>query len=142
MRVDFYLLESCNDRLRLNFACRLTEKAYRMGHDVFICTESKTQQKVVDDLLWTFRPGSFIPHAVLDIVNTKQSPVVIGQNIDTQRSYNILLNLAPQFDNGPLQFERIIELVDQNESIRTSARQRYRRYKEQGHDLTTHQIQL
>lgn len=112
-----------------------------MGYDIFICTESIAQQKVIDDLLWTFRQGSFIPHAVLDSANPKQPPVVIGQKLDAQRSYNILLNLAPQLDNGPLQFERIIELVDQNETIRTPARQRYRKYKEQGHDLTTHQIQ-
>jgi DNA polymerase-3 subunit chi len=62
-RVDFYILPPGDERQRLVFACRLTEKAYRQGLTVYLRAGDETTASQLDQLLWTFRQGSFVPHA-------------------------------------------------------------------------------
>ena len=59
--VDFYILQDTQAQACPLFACKLTEKAYKKGHQVFINTQSDQQLRHLDDLLWTFRAGSFLP---------------------------------------------------------------------------------
>ncbi|MEA2080825.1 MAG: DNA polymerase III subunit chi, partial [Pseudomonadota bacterium] len=63
-QVDFYLLQDDSAQNRISFACRLADKAYRLGNRVFIHTESAEQSRRLDDLLWTFQQNSFVPHAI------------------------------------------------------------------------------
>ena len=140
-RVDFYILQSNDSRILLNFACRLTEKAYRMDHWIYIRTESSLQQKLIDDLLWTFRPGSFIPHNIWSGENDQRAPVLVGCDIDPPFNYKTVLNLSQTLAGEPCQFERIIEIVNQTETIRKCARQRYREYHGRGYAISTHDIQ-
>ena len=112
-----------------------------MGHFIFIRTESSIQQKLIDDLLWTFRPGSFVPHNIWDNSNDQSSPILIGHDIDPPVDYATLLNLTPTAVGEASPFERVIEIVNQTETIRKSARQRYRLYQDRGYSLTTHNIQ-
>jgi len=64
-QVDFYILSDETGTARALLACRLTEKAWKQGHRVYINTASPQQLADLDDLLWTFRAGSFIPHGVI-----------------------------------------------------------------------------
>src|SRR5208282_4348185 len=61
-RVDFYVLNSAAAKQRFTFACRLIEKAYLRDLRVVVLSESGTDAKAVDDLLWTFNDRSFVPH--------------------------------------------------------------------------------
>ena len=54
-QVDFYVLKDDSALNRVQFACRLADKAYRLGHRVYIHTESAQQTRQLDDLLWTFQ---------------------------------------------------------------------------------------
>lgn len=141
VKVDFYILQSSNHPSLFDFACRLTEKGYRLGHSIYIRTESQAQQKLIDDLLWTFRPGSFVPHNIWDESNDQSAPVLVGQDIDPPSKYTTLLNLNPSVIDESCPFERVIEIVNQIETVRKSARQRYRLYQNRGYSLTTHNIQ-
>ncbi len=83
-RVNFYLLEGSGERACELFACRLAEKAYRMTHRTFIHTPSAAAAGKVDDLLWTFRDGAFVPHTLADATANADelglSAVLIGGN--------------------------------------------------------------
>ena len=40
-QVDFYILPSADPLARLDFACKLTEKAWRMGHRIYLhCSDA------------------------------------------------------------------------------------------------------
>ncbi len=112
-----------------------------MKHCIFIRTESLHQRKLIDDLLWTFRPGSFVPHDIWNGSNDQPAPVLVGCDINPPTNYKTVLNLAPTLAHEPCQFERIIEIVNQTETIRNSARQRYREYQGRGYTMSTHDIQ-
>jgi DNA polymerase-3 subunit chi len=62
--VSFYILPTESLADRYLFACKLIEKAYRSGSFCYVLTDSAEQSRIIDDLLWTFRAGSFIPHQI------------------------------------------------------------------------------
>ena len=139
-RVDFYILNDIGEAARSLYACRLTEKAVQQGHRVYINTESAVQLLQLDDLLWTFRAGSFLPHAVEDGEDRGESPVLLGHNREPRNSHDVLVNLSNEVPPFFSHFNRVAELVGGNDAQRTEARERYRFYKDRGYTLKTHEI--
>ena len=139
-RADFYVLPDASAQGRALLACRLTEKAYARGHSVFLNTESAQQTRQMDELLWTFRQGSFVPHAPVQDTRPPRPPVIIGQECPPQLNADVLVNLAPEIPSFTERFERIVELVDQNEDTLRHARERYSRYRERGYSLESHKV--
>ena len=140
-RVVFYLLASDSDRDRQVFACRLAEKAYRAGHKVFMHTDSDMQSQTVDDLLWTFRAGSFVPHARLN--DTPPSPdqaVLIGCRAAPPDWRGIVINLSPACPPELDRLGRILEILERGEESRQAGRARYRKYQQMDFDLETHDM--
>jgi len=138
--VDFYILDSNDPQQRTLFACRLTDKAYRLGHRVYIHTASAEQTSQLDELLWTFQQNSFVPHEVYRDGGDDRPPVQLGHNSEPDASHAVLINLAPEVPLFFSRFERVAELVNGEETIRQQSRQRYSFYKERGYPLRTHEI--
>jgi DNA polymerase-3 subunit chi len=63
--IDFYILSAQEPLQRLDFACRLVEKAYRSRCKVYIHFDTEAQAKTFDELLWNYRDNSFIPHSLM-----------------------------------------------------------------------------
>jgi len=140
-RIDFYVLPGDDPHARRMTACRLIEKAYRQGHRLYLKTESEAEARVLDDLLWTFRQGSFVPHELAESANP-EAPVIIGDWVPPADMRDVLVNLGSDMVAGFENFDRVAELVDQQESIRRAGRQRYKLYQSQGYEIQTHQIEL
>lgn len=142
MRVDFYVLPHAEATHRLTFACRLAEKAYHLQHAIFINAESTAQAQQLDELLWTFRDGSFVPHDLCyeGIALEELAPVVIAHHIAPQQEMDLLINLAPEVPPFLQHFERLAELVDGDATRRAAARERFKYYRDQGFALETHDL--
>ncbi len=139
-RVDFYVLEDNAPQGRERLACRLADKAFRLGHRVYIHTRSAEQAAALDDLLWTFRQGSFVPHALHGKEGGAGSPVLIGHDEVPDDRHELLINLADQVPSFFSRFERVMETVDQAEANRLSGRERFRFYRDRGYALQTHTL--
>lgn len=139
-RVDFYLLASYQAQICEQFACKLTEKVYRLGQQIYIHVEDQHQAQVMDDLLWTFRQGSFVPHSLVGAEEAVESPVLIGHEGKPEIEMNLLINLSPRIPKFFSHFQRIAEIIDQDEIKRRAGRERYRYYRNQGCLLETHKI--
>ena len=63
-RIDFYVLAQTDERARQLLACKLAEKAWRLENSVYIHTKNAADAERLDELLWTFRDGSFVPHGL------------------------------------------------------------------------------
>ena len=139
-QVDFYVLPGDSVKNRVHFACRLADKAYRLGHRVFIHTESPEQTRQLDDLLWTFQQNSFVPHSVYQDAGDTPPPVLLAHDVEPDASIQVLINLAAEVPLFFSRFERVAELVNDNADIRQQGRGRYSFYKERGYPLRTHEI--
>ena len=140
-RVDFYILGESGESARHVFACRLAEKAYRLSNSVHIRTADASLTTRIDELLWTFRDGSFVPHEIVSPGKPAVAPVTIGSiNSGEPASSDLLINLAPDLPGSIAAFPRVAEIVSSDEGSRLQSRQRFAAYRDQGHTLETHNI--
>jgi DNA polymerase-3 subunit chi len=147
--VSFYILPSQSTQERYLFACKLIEKAYRSGSVCYVLTDSIEQSRHLDDLLWTFRPGSFIPHQLYtgeipSILNVKGKCNVnlIGSLKAPEHWQKTVINLSSHCPEEFDKIERILEILDDSEAIKELGRNRYRQYQQSGINITTHKMGL
>jgi len=140
-RVDFYVLAQVDERARHMLACKLAEKAWRLENTVYIHAKNRSDAEQLDQLLWTFRDGSFVPHGLTGRADgTESSPIMIGSDDEGIGTRDLLINLCdeiPPFMEG---FPRVAELVTSDETCRQASRKRYATYRDQGHELNTHKL--
>jgi DNA polymerase-3 subunit chi len=118
----------------------LSEKAYKQGHQVFINAESGQQLKQLDDLMWTFRDGSFLPHGLYAENADSTHPVLLGHAVEPEGPNDVLVNLSNDVPAFFSRFNRVAELVGGDEAQRAAARERYLFYKDRGYSLNTHKL--
>jgi len=138
--VDFYILKDKAPQAGMQFACRLAEKIFKDGHQVYIKTTSGQQLKQLDDLLWTFRQGSFLPHAVCTSNEPEATPILLGHAIEPEGPSDVLVNLAEDIPAFFSRFSRVTELVSGDDTQREMARTRYKFYKDRGYTVRSHQL--
>jgi DNA polymerase-3 subunit chi len=142
-QVDFYILESDSEDARLRLACRIVDKATQQDQHVFINSSSDSEAQKLDELLWTFSQGSFIPHKVVRqaVDVAPREPVVIGlSQAPAGDRWDVLVNLAAEVPDFFSRYERVAEVVDGNAARREQSRERYRFYRDRGYQLNTHQV--
>lgn len=139
MRVDFYISSQASQPARLQLACRILEKAAKNQHQTFVNMPSQQSAEQLNELLWTFKDTSFIPHALAEDPIEPPPLIQIGYQ-QMPNSDDILLNLANEIPEFHHVFKRIIEIVSGDATAKQRSRQHYRYYQEQGFDLHTHQI--
>jgi len=122
------------------FACIIASKAWSAGNYVYMYTESEDVTKRMDNLLWTFRDISFLPHEIYNETENDGAPVTIGHGECFPNHSQVMINLnnkVPEFAN---KFNRIIEIVESDEEKKEIARQRYRQYKKNDYEIHNHKI--
>ncbi|KTD32819.1 DNA polymerase III subunit chi [Legionella nautarum] len=140
IRVDFYLLANNDEQAKCLLACRLLEKAYLRGHRVFVYCNNQQEAETLDELLWTFKDNSFIPHNLQGEGPEPPPPIQIGYR-DEPRGFNdILLNLATEIPGFYPRFRRVIEIVSNDEAAKELSRAHYREYRAKHCELQTHEI--
>jgi DNA polymerase-3 subunit chi len=138
---SFYILPSESQEERYLFACKLIEKVYRSGHFCYVLTDGAEQSQRLDDLLWTFRAGSFIPHQIY----TGEPPsiekvILIGALNAPENWQKTLINLSSQCPHDFERAERIVEILDDSEATKEAGRNRYRQYQQSGMTLIRHDM--
>ena len=139
-KVDFYLLGADTDS-RERIACRLAEKAWRLGNRVYLLAPDKSAALKLDELLWTFSQGSFVPHALCtNDHDAEVHPVLIGHNEPPATLHDVLISLTSEVPTWFSRFTRIAELVGAAENDKARGRERFRYYRERGYPLETHNL--
>jgi len=140
-RVDFYVLSQAGKQSRHAFACRLAEKAYRLEHTVHIHAGTRVDAERIDELLWTFRDGSFVPHHRLgEVADKLDSPVTVGYKTDVVEPRDLLINLCDEIPDFAEAFPRVAELVTSDAECKQHGRMRFAEYRDKGHALETHNV--
>jgi len=139
-KVDFYLLGQDGDSREI-FACRLIDKAWRLGHRVYLLVPDEPAAVELDDLLWTFSQGSFVPHAVYrQPADAEAHPVLIGNSEPPEACHDVLVSLAADVPPWFSRFTRVAEVVAADDEQKSRARDRFRYYRERGYPLETHNL--
>jgi DNA polymerase-3 subunit chi len=127
---------------KLAYACRLLRKAAAAGSKVVV-TGEPDQLRTLDTELWTFSPTEFIPHchvAAADAQVLAASPVLLAESARGTPHLQVLVNLGGTVPDGFERFERLIELVTQEDADRQQARGRWKHYADRGYAITRHDL--
>lgn len=141
-RIDFYILPDNDSEARLRFACRLIDKAQRLGHKVFVATDGQSQAQSLSELLWTQQPESFIPHEIqVDRRGPEQTaPVCIGYGEECGDHHEVLINLASAVPAYFSRFQRLSEVVVQEPAILEDTRANFKFYRDRGYPIQSHDM--
>ena len=132
-RVHFYH----NAANPLSLACELVARAYASGRSIAVRAADAASAKKLDDALWTFEPGAFVPHVQLGTPLSHETPVVVTHAQTTPRwpHHDLLFNLAEDIPSEYENFRTVVEIVGQNDHERFAARARWMHYKSHGAEL-------
>ena len=142
-QVDFYLRPETSPDALEHFACRLVETVWQRGHQVLVVATSESAARRLDDLLWTFRDESFVPHRRIGagdpaVTETVSEPVIVTTPGRWQGALDVLVNLTPSVPEEAARAARIAEIVPAGGAGRDTGRRRYREYRDRGFELRTH----
>ena len=124
----------------LDVARRVAAKAYGQGKQVMIYAPDTATADAIDRLLWTTPALSFVPHCRDSDALAGETPVLIGANADALRQADVMINLHTEQPPAFARFERLVEIVGQDDAGRERGRARYRFYQTRGYALKTHDL--
>lgn len=140
LRVDFYVIEGTATAARLKVACRLAEKAYLASQRALIWHTDRAELEALDELLWTFADGSFVPHEWLTSNAAAEAPVLLSAGAPPAEAFDFVVNLAADPPPFPHLTRRIAEIIDGDEGRRRAGRARFKAYRELGINPGTHTL--
>lgn len=124
----------------LDVARRVATKALGQGRQVMIYAPDAAVADAIDRLLWTTPALGFVPHCRASDALASETPILIGADADALRQADVMINLHHEQPPAFARFERLVEIVGQDESGRERGRARYRFYQTRGYALKTHDL--
>lgn len=126
---------------KLGYTCRLLRKAVTAGARVVVTGEVRALREL-DVKLWTFGALEFVPHCGVDASPQMLacSPVVLTQEVARAPHQQVLVNLDDGVPEGFERFERLIEVVTDDEADRLAARSRWKHYADRGYEIVRHDL--
>lgn len=137
-RVDFYVLSQADEQQRHIFAARLCEKALQQQLKTLLIVDTEHLQSM-DELLWHYRPESFVPHALAGQHSANDS-VLISDTGSVPDFDQLIINLSTEIPKGFSHCQRCAEIVCQTPPVLASTRSHYAYYTHRGYPVNTHKI--
>ncbi len=129
---------------KLAYACRLLRKAAAGGSTVAVLADEALLAKL-DEQLWSFSALDFVPHARVSVLSSQQlehTPIWLCSQSEEGQGRQVLVNLTQGVPTGYEAYERVIEVVSQDEADKQSARLRWKHYAERGVEIVRHDLNL
>ena len=144
-RIDFH----SNVSDKLDYACRLTRKIWSAtpeGEPVrnIVMVGEKVDLKKLNELLWIFSSTDFLPHCFIEDEAAAETPIVLTDDFASPAlngipHADVMIHLGMRMPTDVpalvVRFPRIVEVVTVNEVERLAGRERFKAYRELGHEL-------
>lgn len=134
--IDFYF----NAADRLQVACRLAGKALAQDKRVVIYAPQPELAHRIDRLLWTWPAIAFVPHCLAHDPLAEETPVLIAAEAGAAPARDVLLNLGEDCPEFFERYDRLLEIVSQDDADRKTGRARYAWYRERGYGIRNHDL--
>ena len=127
---------------KLDYACRLLRATQKKSAQVLVLGQIDAL-KSLSSKLWAMSVTEFMTHCFAgdsaDVL--AHSPIVLSAELpESNAQSQVLLNLGAALPAGFERFERLIELVGQDESDLQAARTRWKHYKDRGYALSRYDV--
>lgn len=135
--MQIFFVETLAGELR-HLLCRWVEYFYEAGLKVHVVTDSTLAAQHLDELLWTFSQGSFVPHRIASSAQSGpiEEPVVIttvetpmngfgvlvfdgALNLDLLNGYTTAVHFVLRDDAEKLQESRLVWQAARDRGLKT-----------------------
>ena len=123
---------------KMPLVCRVVERHYREGKTIAVHAGSADEAKEIDQTLWTYRQGSFVPHVRLaEAEEPLCEPVVIAVDGEAVPESDVLVCLSRSDPAQWIgQFDCVCDFAETyDEKLREAARQRFAAYRDAGYRM-------
>lgn len=115
----------------------LLGKTLDAGKRALVVLGSDERVKWYDDFLWTFDPASWLPHGAPGRGDAADQPIWLDVEDANPNGATFLFLADGATTDKVADFERCFELFDgRDDDAVQAARERWKAYKDAGHDLT------
>ena len=130
-RVEFIKL---NRPERARILCDLAEEFYLAGERVLVMVQDDNQGVTLDQFMWTWKKGAFVPHVYQSgSVECHDEPVVIVTEEENPNGAQVLLMGVTCSLEFARHFRHVIDFADAYDETRLEeSRERFRIYREDG----------
>lgn len=133
-KIDFF----SNAPNRLDYVVRLLNKVRAAQQTAVVYGEASTLN-ALSDALWQSR--GFVAHDFETIDETFSASItLISAALDNFPHHDVLINLSDETPSFFASFNRLIEVVPNDDKPKQAARDRWGFYKSRGYPLTHHDI--
>ena len=138
----FYILDNDNTVDGLSaveqLGCEIAAERWRAGKRVLIACENEKQALRLDEALWARPAESFVPHNLAGEGPSGGAPVELAWPEKRNSSpRDLLISLRVGFADFATAFTEVIDFVPYEDSLKQSARDRYKAYRVAGFNLNT-----
>lgn len=112
-------------------------KALSRDHKILVRVNSESFGEKISNMLWTFRPDSFLPHGNEKDGNPEYQPVWITSKTENPNNSDVLLVIGSADDSDYKNYDLCCYFFeDSSEQDKQQARQRWITTKEAGNEVT------
>lgn len=131
IRVEFVKLDR-PERARL--LCELAEEFFLQDERVLVVVQDDNQGVTLDQFMWTWKKGSFLPHVYDNgTVECLDEPVVITSREENANGARVLIAGRPCSLEFARQFQVVLDFAEvYDETLREASRSRFRAFREAG----------
>jgi DNA polymerase-3 subunit chi len=125
---------------KLHAACQLSSKALSRKMRVMILTPEAQVTDKMSRMLWTASAVAFNPHCSSTDKLAPITPIIVDHATAPVVHEEVLINLCNETPSYFSRFQRLVEIVTEDDDDRARGRERYRFYRDRGYQITTHDL--
>jgi len=130
-RVEFYF----NVADKLAKVTELCDRAVTKSRQLTIFTQDGAMANLLQQKLWQYAPGSYLPSAHPLEENSRFAPIIVDATGEHLLQDDILINLKAECPPFFSRFRYLVELVGNDEADKAAARLRYKFYRDRGYQV-------
>lgn len=138
-RIDFYILQTAADKQAgFGLLCRLLDKALKRGHQALVALNSDQELQALEHALLHHRPELFLPFRSSSDKDNAE-PIILDTTGQSSH-HDLLFCLKDELPENFSQYQRVIEIVTQDEQTLLSSRRHWSFLKERGYPIQHHRL--
>jgi len=118
--------------------CHFAQKHVEAGSTVAVFTAGEEQARVMNDLLWTYDDGSFLPHSLVGAQTSPLERIVVSMPGSERPAADVIMNFSDEAVAASVVQSSETEIAvyefvpPDSPAARQASRRKWERYKEMG----------
>ncbi len=135
-KIIFLTLSVAN---KLRVVCDVVENEFSQGNKVIINVSDEDEGKSLDNMLWSWKQSSFVPHSfAISLSESTKDPVLITSDVSDDLSYDTLILVNPSNIDKFNSFKTVIDFAEKyNPTKIETDRKRFKLYRDQKFTIKT-----